>query len=486
MIPVDSHPVCCRTRDGGRRSRNRPRPAVPHSQSGRCAGFGWTVVVWAKAADRRPSRGPVRASSSSGSSSSGVVQLGLGGSSSGSSRSGSSTSSGSSGPSQSSSRTAPSSSAKSGSATTRSRPRPADRVVIVEFHDVEQRERRRAAGRLQHQPPPRSRPDSSAAPSRAGGQRVRLGRGAGGIPLYGSGLRHGDRVLRDVRPWVSARRAGCRDATVCGTTRTAFYGSVRRLRRVRRWRTVVAATAAASERSLTGSIRLKASPNSAKVYIDGTLMGTVDDFDGFERALGAGRRDAPARVARRRLPDLHAPTSTSRSARPYRADLAQRRSEPARRRSQASRACRSLRLATGVVLLVATDRVAAWFGVPVPTPDLFVKLNALFLIAVGLGYLQPMRDPGAHRWYLWIFGPTSEGRRRGRHVPRRPLPQRIAGVVPDPGGERRRAGDRDARRAVPLAARLVRRSDDAVTIASIASSADVERKPRGDHGEPRE
>ena len=66
-------------------------------------------------------------------------------------------------------------------------------------------------------------------------------------------------------------------------------------------------------------------------------------------------------------------------------------------------------LATGVVLLVATSQVAAWFGAPLPTPILFVKLNAVFLIAVGLGYLAPMRNPDAHRGYLWIFGPLLKG-----------------------------------------------------------------------------
>jgi hypothetical protein len=66
-------------------------------------------------------------------------------------------------------------------------------------------------------------------------------------------------------------------------------------------------------------------------------------------------------------------------------------------------------LATGVALLVATNQVAAWFGAPLPTPILFVKLNAVFLIAVGLGYLAPMRHPDAHRGYLWIFGPLLKG-----------------------------------------------------------------------------
>jgi len=31
----------------------------------------------------------------------------------------------------------------------------------------------------------------------------------------------------------------------------------------------------------TGSLRLRASPSSAKVYVDGALAGTVDDFDGL-------------------------------------------------------------------------------------------------------------------------------------------------------------------------------------------------------------
>jgi hypothetical protein len=61
-------------------------------------------------------------------------------------------------------------------------------------------------------------------------------------------------------------------------------------------------------------------------------------------------------------------------------------------------------LSVGLVLLVASGTLASWFGVPLPDPILFVRLNAIFLIAVGLGYLQPLRNPEAHRAYLWIFG----------------------------------------------------------------------------------
>lgn len=58
----------------------------------------------------------------------------------------------------------------------------------------------------------------------------------------------------------------------------------------------------------------------------------------------------------------------------------------------------------GLLLLAATDSIASWFGAPLPDPILFAKLNGLFLIAVGLGYLQPLRDPGRHRGYMWLFG----------------------------------------------------------------------------------
>lgn len=66
-------------------------------------------------------------------------------------------------------------------------------------------------------------------------------------------------------------------------------------------------------------------------------------------------------------------------------------------------------LAVGVTLLVAPDTLASVFGARLPDPILFVKLNAIFLIAVGLGYLQPLRDPDAHRAYLWIFGVLLKG-----------------------------------------------------------------------------
>lgn len=66
-------------------------------------------------------------------------------------------------------------------------------------------------------------------------------------------------------------------------------------------------------------------------------------------------------------------------------------------------------LAIGLALLAATDAFAALFGVTVPEPRTFVTLTGLFLVCVGLGYLQPMRDPDHHRAYLWVFGPLLKG-----------------------------------------------------------------------------
>ena len=66
-------------------------------------------------------------------------------------------------------------------------------------------------------------------------------------------------------------------------------------------------------------------------------------------------------------------------------------------------------LAIGLALLAAADRVASLFGVVVPEPRLFVTLTGLFLVCVGLGYTQPMREPERHRAYLWIFGPLLKG-----------------------------------------------------------------------------
>ncbi len=66
-------------------------------------------------------------------------------------------------------------------------------------------------------------------------------------------------------------------------------------------------------------------------------------------------------------------------------------------------------LSAGLLLLAATDSMARWFGVPPPQPIIFAKLNGLFLIAVGIGYVMPLLDPIRYRGYLWVFGPLLKG-----------------------------------------------------------------------------
>ncbi len=66
-------------------------------------------------------------------------------------------------------------------------------------------------------------------------------------------------------------------------------------------------------------------------------------------------------------------------------------------------------LAIGVVLLVGREWLAVTFGVPSPQPPIFVELNAVFLLAVGVGYLLPYTRPESYRGYLWVMGPVLKG-----------------------------------------------------------------------------
>ena len=63
----------------------------------------------------------------------------------------------------------------------------------------------------------------------------------------------------------------------------------------------------------------------------------------------------------------------------------------------------------GLTLLVAADTFAAIFGVEPAHPRIFSDLNAIFLLAIGLGYWWPWRDPFRARWYLWVMGPGLKG-----------------------------------------------------------------------------
>jgi len=65
--------------------------------------------------------------------------------------------------------------------------------------------------------------------------------------------------------------------------------------------------------------------------------------------------------------------------------------------------------AIGLFLVLAADRFAALFGVAPAQPPIFSDLNGLFLLAVGVGYYFPYRDPEGARWYLWVMGPLLKG-----------------------------------------------------------------------------
>ncbi len=66
-------------------------------------------------------------------------------------------------------------------------------------------------------------------------------------------------------------------------------------------------------------------------------------------------------------------------------------------------------IAIGVVLLAGREWLATTFGVPSPQPPIFVELNAVFLLAVGIGYLLPYTRPESYRGYLWVMGPVLKG-----------------------------------------------------------------------------
>lgn len=63
----------------------------------------------------------------------------------------------------------------------------------------------------------------------------------------------------------------------------------------------------------------------------------------------------------------------------------------------------------GAFLLLRPDLLASLFGVQPASPRIFSDLNALFLLAVGVGYVFPWRDPDRHRGYLWVMGPGLKG-----------------------------------------------------------------------------
>jgi hypothetical protein len=63
----------------------------------------------------------------------------------------------------------------------------------------------------------------------------------------------------------------------------------------------------------------------------------------------------------------------------------------------------------GAFLLLASDQLTSLFGVPPASPPIFSDLNALFLMAVGVGYALPWREPERYRGYMWVMGPGLKG-----------------------------------------------------------------------------
>lgn len=63
----------------------------------------------------------------------------------------------------------------------------------------------------------------------------------------------------------------------------------------------------------------------------------------------------------------------------------------------------------GAFLLFVPGLLASWFGVPPASPPIFSDLNALFLLAIGIGYYLPWREPDRYRGYMWVMGPLLKG-----------------------------------------------------------------------------
>jgi hypothetical protein len=66
-------------------------------------------------------------------------------------------------------------------------------------------------------------------------------------------------------------------------------------------------------------------------------------------------------------------------------------------------------LVVGAFLLFAPGVMATTFGVALPHPRIFSDLNGIFLIAIGIGYYLPWREPRRYRGYMWVMGPLLKG-----------------------------------------------------------------------------
>jgi hypothetical protein len=66
-------------------------------------------------------------------------------------------------------------------------------------------------------------------------------------------------------------------------------------------------------------------------------------------------------------------------------------------------------VALGLTLIVGRPLLVVLFNVPAPAPPIHADLNGLFLIAIGIGYVLPWRQPETYRGYLWVMGPWLKG-----------------------------------------------------------------------------
>lgn len=66
-------------------------------------------------------------------------------------------------------------------------------------------------------------------------------------------------------------------------------------------------------------------------------------------------------------------------------------------------------LLLGIAMLAGRGLIQSAFALPPPVPPIHADLNGLFLMAVGIGYLWPYRDPERYRCYLWVMGPLLKG-----------------------------------------------------------------------------
>jgi hypothetical protein len=66
-------------------------------------------------------------------------------------------------------------------------------------------------------------------------------------------------------------------------------------------------------------------------------------------------------------------------------------------------------VALGLALIVGREGLQVLFALSAPTPPIHADLNAIFLLAVGVGYILPYRRPDLYRGYLWVMGPFLKG-----------------------------------------------------------------------------